>query len=166
MRHKLRSFFFTLLISLAASSPALAQGSIFEHELLGQCFDNAPAFTRKALSEGALSDPNISTTAKAGWTWVVDQTASKNYSWYLLREEGKQICLRVFVPTASYVQIKKYGHTHRIEAFIAPEANFPGKRVEMSLRNAAKFATTSRCYLLPHSRKVRAKRVPCDRILD
>ena len=78
------SRFLSLIIGLfvfsgsVASEPA--EPSPFEHHSLGKCFENVDSFVRAAMGNEALADPNISRTAKGSWTWVVDKTASKNYT--------------------------------------------------------------------------------------
>jgi hypothetical protein len=169
MHHRLLS----LLVALVFSSPAIAAKvqdfNPFEHSALGKCFDGADSFIRKTLGESAPSDQNIIKSTKGSWTWIVDQTATKNYTWYLLQSRDSQICLRVFVPAASHVEFRKPLSHSQVNAFVAPEAGFPAKLIELTPRPDARSFHASRCYILKGSAplKITKRRlIPCESLYD
>jgi len=165
--------FLSLIIGLlifsgtAASEPT--EPSPFEHNSLGKCFENVDSFVRAAMGNEALADPNISRTAKGSWTWVVDQTASKNYTWYLLETRDNKFCLRVFVPTASHVEFKKTNSATRVEAFVAPSPGFPSKLIEFRATPPSEAFRPVHCYVLKDASCKKAtsrKSISCDHIFD
>ncbi len=169
MLNRFLSAFVTALAASKVMATPLAYPLPFDHVALGHCFANTNSFVRNTLGESALADPNIISTKKGSWVWIVDQTASKNYTWYLLKSRKSEICFRVFVPTANFVRFKLKNGVSLVEAFIAPEADFPAKLIEFR-RNAESLSFhPTHCYLLetsPSPKAPKRKSIPCEQILE
>jgi hypothetical protein len=158
-----------LLTACAVTTAQTSAPSPFDHAALGQCFDDTDSFIRTTLGKGAAEDPNIIRTSKDAWTWIVDQTASKNYTWYLLQAQQHRLCFRVYVPVASHVEFAKTPGSVRIDAFVAPEADYPAKLVQLSPLPGADSYRALRCYVLAGStsgRKTKRREVPCEHLFD
>ncbi|MCA9233044.1 MAG: hypothetical protein KDA57_20525 [Planctomycetales bacterium] len=155
----------TFVLLLAA---AVTSSSPFEHEALGHCFDRADEFVLVTMGKEALSDPNINMTEKGRWTWIIDQTATTNYTWFLLETSGGKKCLRAYVPAASQVEFKCQESPSRIDAFIAPNADYPAKLVEFFRAPGSVSFRASRCFVLMGGGTHRATRKPasCEHLLD
>lgn len=85
-----------------------------DHRLMGKCWPTPRDFVVALLGAAALEDENIHTDPakplRDGSTWVVDQTPTTNYDWYLLQPgAGGQLCMTLFVPSASDVTLSKRG---------------------------------------------------------
>jgi hypothetical protein len=73
-----------------------------EHELLGQCFDDATQFVTNAFGKGALEDHNIvikpAQPLRDGSLWVNDTTPTTNTDWYLLQPSSeRKMCFTLFI---------------------------------------------------------------------
>lgn len=169
MPRKSHSFLIVLALCSLYKEAEASEISPFENAALGQCFDSADSFVKKALGDSALKDTNIVKTISGSWTWIVDQTASKNYTWYLLENKGSQICLRVYVPSASHVEFKKINGSSEAEAFIAPEIDFPAKLVEFIRQPEFVFYRATHCYIITgatHTHIAKKKEIPCQNLYD
>ncbi|MBO9647893.1 MAG: hypothetical protein J7605_05230 [Variovorax sp.] len=168
MRNELLSFMFVLSITFNASASESTGVSPFELRSLGQCFESTRNFIRHTLGDPALTDPNITNTEKNSWIWIVDQTASKNYAWYLLERVDEKICFRAFVPMANDVRFKDKSFLH-IEATTAPDAGFPIKLIQLKAQSRRGPFKPSHCYLAnSNARGIAANRrqVNCNQIFD
>ena len=157
------------VLAAACSATDPTSASPFDHADLGKCFRSADAFLRSAIGDAALADPNISRTSKDSWTWIVDQTASKNYTWYLLEAAGERVCLRIFVPAASSVQLLGKGRAARVEAYISPETELPSKLVELRPTPSGEKFRAARCSILERSASqgsTTRRPVPCEQLFD
>lgn len=169
MLNRFLSLSIGLLIFSSAIASEPAKPSPFEHDSLGKCFENVDSFMRASMGSEALADPNIFRTTKGSWTWVVDQTASKNYTWYLLETRDNKFCLRVFVPAASHVEFKKTNSTTRVEAFIAPSPGFPSKLIAFRASPSSEAFRPAHCYVLKETSRRKAtfrKSISCDHVFD
>lgn len=169
MLGRLLSAIAVTFVACGAAPSASVAPSPFSHAELGKCFTDADAFVRSALGEAAPSDPNITKSNNGAWTWIVDQTATKNYTWYLLEAKSSEVCFRVFVPAASHVEFKTKRGITLVEAVIAPEADFPAKLVELQPDAGSLAFSPTRCYLLTGGQNVRTQKrqpVSCERIFD
>lgn len=159
-----------LLVFSLASASDFGQESPFAHANLGGCFENVETFIRQDMGEKALADTNISITTKGTWTWVVDQTTSQNYAWYLLeKKNNNKICLQVFIPAASHVEVKNSLSSTRVEAFIAPLPGLLPKLIELRPTPPSNTFYPSRCYILKGEPFMQSKsRTPisCDRVFE
>jgi hypothetical protein len=166
MLRKFLSLLFGLGFVLNSAASGIEKQSPFEFSSLGKCFENTDSFVRNALGEPALNDPNLIRSKEGSWIWIVDQTPSKNYTWYLLEKAGDKTCLRAFLPAASEVKFngKSFG---RLDAFIAPESGFPAKLIQLRARSRSEIFQPFRCYVLATGlRAGPRKQMPCGKILD
>ena len=167
MHGKFLSFaILTLLSSIAIGTEYPSQ---FEHKGLGKCFMDVDTFVSEILGRNALSDLNIKKTKKDSWEWIVDQTASSNYSWYILENKNNKVCFRVFIPAASQVYLTKNSHGISVSAFIEPQLEFPAKEIYLLSNVDSTFFHATHCYLLgaaKSSKNKRRKTVPCFNIYD
>lgn len=150
-----------------ASSPSAA--SPFDHKALGGCFADIDAFIRSGMGQYYISDPNIMRTTKGSWTWIVDQTASKNYTWYLLETAGAKVCLRSFVPAAASIEFHAGSAETQLDAFIAPEADFPAKVIELLRLPGSQVFRPIGCFrILANDRGgiPTRKSIPCSQVFD
>lgn len=167
------SRFLSLTIGVLIFSASLAaeaeDPSPFAHDSLGKCFENVEMFIRIEMGEQSLTDPNLNRTTKGSWTWVVDQTATQNYTWYLLEKKDNKVCLQVFVPAASHVEFKKTHSSIRVEAFIAPLPGLQPKLIEFRPTPQSNIFLPTRCFILRDksllNRKLRSA-ISCDHIFE
>lgn len=168
MPHSVRSFVIGLLLGTCPFA-GVAESSPFADKHLGKCFKSPKAFVSVALGNEALNDPNISLSKKGLWIWIVDRTASTNYSWYLLKKSGNRFCLQGFVPAASYVDLQETRSTVRAEAFIPPLPGFPAKLITFRTIYPSRVLRPDRCYEIEDldCKAVSCRRqISCDRIYE
>lgn len=170
MRHKFLSIVFLTLTSLNVWASDLSTSSIFFHTELGKCFEDTSSFLQKTLGKTSSSDKNISVTQKGSWTWVVDQTASTNFTWYLLETRNHKKCFRAFVPSAGNVEFKLRNGVFVLSAYIAPTVDLPGKLIELiQEKKSNKVFRPFQCFLLNSSTNTKSpkqKLISCEKIFD
>lgn len=164
MLAKLRRLIFTTLICSAAHAEP---GDPFFHAKLGECYSSPSIFMKSILGRAPVDDINLHISKKNGWTWIVDQTATKNYAWYLLEKKRGFFCWQIYVPAATEIKFVKGARDRKMIAFVAPEADLPPKKIEFSRpRDYAKFHAY-RCEKLSGTATLgRNMIVPCSTIYD
>ena len=160
---------FLLLFILNSSFAEVRGSSPFFNEALGKCFKSEELFVRNVFGESGLRDSNIDRSKEGAWTWIVDQTAAKNYSWYLLRSGRGGLCLTAYIPAASSVQFQSANSKLHIKAFVAPEADLPAKLIDLKRAPRAATFLPSQCNLLfsvSAANKKSRKPISCEKIYD
>ena len=168
MRNKFLKIILLLTISVNAHSFGDVSESLFSFPGLGKCFKDTDSFLIDTIGPDAPSDDNIIKTSKNSWIWIVDQTASKNYTWYILEATTSGVCLSAFIPSASNVKLHKEGNMETIiEASISSEADFPEKLIKFKKDNVSLTFKPTDCYLIKNkNNKAIRKSVSCKSILD
>lgn len=163
----LRGFIFFVVI-LSARESGANEASPFDHEALGECHRTAELFALKVFGSTALSDLNIKRMQDGVWIWIVDDTASKNHSWYLLEGLKDEVCLRAYIPIASSVQKMNGGLSKGLRAIVSPELDYPAREVEFRRKPGSAFLSADRCFVFRNraSGAVERKRIPCDRMFE
>lgn len=132
--------FICVAFALAFSGPAEAVGSsLYQHELIGQCFNALDEARRPFRLSDGTDDENIRTSqAKFDKksTWVIDKTSSHNFQWYLVEKGDRGYCYVLYIPFAAEVSGSRTGDNLTIRAKTQPS---PGtKSYQMIFRKAKK----------------------------
>ncbi|GLS05362.1 hypothetical protein GCM10007860_25140 [Chitiniphilus shinanonensis] len=164
---RLKGAAFFLFLFLASFAFAENGVSPFSQKNLGRCYKSTNDFFEYVIGERALDDENISVREKEGWVWIVDRTASTNYTWYLLSRSGKNLCFEAYILFAAEVGFENKCGKRVLRAIIPQALNFPGKLMIFEMGGGGRYFSIIHCYSMALSSKGKIKNpIECDQILD
>jgi hypothetical protein len=152
-----------LWINIACLSlPAIADG--FAHRLLGQCYATVEKFNLAQFGVANADYIKVTLTAYAGrpTIWIVDQTASTNYQWFLLAGEPGAYCLKLYSPAAILISPAFWSGTGFPEQFKTSIAVEPGQPSRIAIFKLQLRGGVFR----PETCTIGAIKVHCDKLLN
>lgn len=154
----------------AGASSADSTRSLYEHELLGQCFVSQADALKPFLLPDGSRDENIATAGSSiskGSTWVIDKTGGHNHQWLLLEKSDRGHCYTLFVPFAAQALPTRVEGRAAIQAKTQPSPG--GESYEMVFRRSAKLGrfVPYKCYkVLDQTDPQRPAEIDCLAVAD
>ena len=135
-------------VCCVTSLGSVAEGiSPYAHVQLGECFSSSNAAIKAVSGSDEGSDENVKLIRRKDSSnsfWILDQTASHNFKWYLLEPRGNRKCILLYIPFAAEVTSKLEGGMLTIEAKTQASPGFP--TYIMQFRKSARLG-----YFVPHA---------------